>query len=149
MKPNIMTMKTKTMKTKAVDMYTFSMEEEKFNIPMSHIDKQTMETKNCLSSKEWRYIINKMSNYNFDVLELLMDTSNLHIFFFYASEQFLTKFRRRLSAKLSKLKKEKDITTLRLIVGTHVSPCMKSIRDQLKRAQRILMEIEQEQVTSA
>jgi hypothetical protein len=141
-------MKAKATAAKAMDMYTFRTEEEEFNVPLVHIDKHTMETKNCLSSKEWRYIASKMSNYNFDVLELLMDTSNLHMFLFYASEQFLTKFRRRLSAKLSKLKKEKDITTLRLIVGTHVSPCMKSIRDQLKRAARILMEIEQEQVAS-
>ena len=66
----------------------------------------------------------------------------MHIFLFYASEQFITKFRRRLSAKLSKLKKEKDIIVLRQIADIHVSPCLKPIRDQIKRAGRIIMELE-------
>ena len=139
-----MTKTTKKADTK-IDMYTFRTGEEEFNMPMIHIDKQTMDTTNCLASKEWQYITNKMSRYNFDVLELLMDTSNMHIFLFYASEQFITKFRRRLSAKLSKLKKDKDTATLRLIADIHVSPCLKSIRDQIKRASRILLELELEQ----
>jgi hypothetical protein len=124
-------------------MYTFrSAEGEETNIPLVYIDKTTMTASKCVSVTDWQYIVNKLSPVHYDIVEFLTDTVNMQIFLFYASESFLSKLRRRLSAKLSKLLKEKDIVTLRQVASIHIAPCMKPLRDQIVRARRLVAELE-------